>query len=305
MSRSVIGALLGLLLVTGIGLVLGGLHATRRPTLAQIVAAYVPRSAPRPTAPTEGPLMTVVRLLRPSLGKIGVIGFGVDSIVVQRLQRAGRPPDVDRHRLEQLAISGLGFLVGLVIAGISAIRGAPIGGLVVLAVVGAVLGFLIHDYHLSRVIAQRQRRIQQQLPNIAELLAFAVAAGESPNAAFHRIASTVTGDLSAEISEAVLDMRAGTPFDLALRQVSVRCGSVDVERFIDGILLSIERGTPLVEVLRAQAADARAADHRQLMEIAGRKDVAMLIPIVFVILPTVVLIALFPGIRGLQMIVNT
>lgn len=303
MSRPLIGALLGLLLATGVGLLAGGLQATRRPTLAQIVAAYTPRSSAATRAPTEGPVMTVLRLLRPSLGKIGVIGG--DTIVLQRLQRAGRPPDVDRHRLEQLAMIGLGFLIGLAVAGGSALRGAPLIGVLLLACVGAVVGYLLHDYRLTRVIAQRQRRIQQQLPNIAELLAFAVAAGESPNAAFHRIASTVTGDLSAEIAEAVLDMRAGTSFDQALRQVSVRCGSVDVERFIDGILLSIERGTPLVEVLRAQAADARAADHRQLMEIAGKKDVAMLIPIVFVILPTVVLIALFPGIRGLQMIVNT
>lgn len=82
-----------------------------------------------------------------------------------------------------------------------------------------------------------------------------------------------------------------------------RTGSPDVERFVDGLIVSLERGTPLAEVLRAQAADARAADRRTLMEIAGRKDVAMLIPVVFFILPTVVLIALFPGIRSLQLVV--
>jgi tight adherence protein C len=60
----------------------------------------------------------------------------------------------------------------------------------------------------------------------------------------------------------------------------------------------------MAEVLRAQAADARAAGRRSLMEAAGRKDVAMLIPVVFLILPTVVLIALFPGFQSLQLIVR-
>ena len=60
------------------------------------------------------------------------------------------------------------------------------------------------------------------------------------------------------------------------------------------------RSTPLVDVLRAQANDARSTQQQSLMELAGKKDVAMLIPVVFLILPTVVGIALFPGIRGLQ-----
>jgi tight adherence protein C len=90
----------------------------------------------------------------------------------------------------------------------------------------------------------------------------------------------------------------------SLRGVAQRTGSPDIERFVDGILLALERGSPLAEVLRAQAADARAADRRSLLESAGRKDVAMLIPVVFFILPTVVLIAIFPGIQGLKLIVS-
>ena len=69
------------------------------------------------------------------------------------------------------------------------------------------------------------------------------------------------------------------------------------------MLIALDRGTPIVEVLRAQAADARAVHRRRLMEAAGRKDVAMLVPIVFLILPVVVAIALFPGLQALQVLV--
>jgi tight adherence protein C len=82
-----------------------------------------------------------------------------------------------------------------------------------------------------------------------------------------------------------------------------RTGSRNVERFTDGLVVAMERGTPLSEVLRAQAADARSQQRQYLIELAGKKDVAMLIPVVFLVLPTVIVIALFPAIRGLQVLV--
>ncbi|MDQ1581930.1 MAG: tight adherence protein, partial [Microbacteriaceae bacterium] len=63
---------------------------------------------------------------------------------------------------------------------------------------------------------------------------------------------------------------------------------------------ALERGTPLAEVLRAQAQDARDETKRALIELAGKKEVAMLVPLVFLILPVTVLFAIFPGIFVLQ-----
>ena len=89
----------------------------------------------------------------------------------------------------------------------------------------------------------------------------------------------------------------------ALLGVAERCGTTEVDRFVDGMVVALERGTPIAEVLRAQAADARSGERNRLMELAGRKDVAMLVPVVFLILPTVVLVALYPGFTSLQLIV--
>ena len=56
-----------------------------------------------------------------------------------------------------------------------------------------------------------------------------------------------------------------------------------------------ERGTPLAEVLRAQAVDVREVSKRALLEAGGRKEISMMVPVVFLILPVTVLFALFPG----------
>jgi tight adherence protein C len=63
----------------------------------------------------------------------------------------------------------------------------------------------------------------------------------------------------------------------------------------------VERGTPLTEVLRAQAQDARENSKRELLESAGKREIFMLIPVVFLILPLVIVIALFPGIAVLEL----
>jgi len=47
------------------------------------------------------------------------------------------------------------------------------------------------------------------------------------------------------------------------------------------VAIAIERGTPLAEVLRAQAVDVREAGKRQLLESAGRKEIAVMVPVVF------------------------
>jgi tight adherence protein C len=53
-------------------------------------------------------------------------------------------------------------------------------------------------------------------------------------------------------------------------------------------------------VLQAQAQDAREESKRELLELAGKKEVAMLFPLVFLILPITIAFAIFPGIFVLQ-----
>ena len=55
-------------------------------------------------------------------------------------------------------------------------------------------------------------------------------------------------------------------------------------------------------MLRAQAVDVREAGRRALMEAGGRKEIAMMVPVVFLVLPVTVLFALFPGAIHLQMV---
>src|SRR5699024_7288301 len=71
-------------------------------------------------------------------------------------------------------------------------------------------------------------------------------------------------------------------------------------RFGEGVSIAIERGTPLADVLRAQAQDARGEAKRELMETAGQREIMMLVSVVFFVLALVIVFAISPCLAVLE-----
>lgn len=283
MTGTTSGALFGLGAGVGIALVMSWLAARRPPAVATRIR----------------PSVTGVSIEYSPSGSRALAAISRRIGVRQRLATAGIEESPEHYRLEQVAWAALGGAVG---GAVAVLLGARVPGIVVLPVVGAVMGVAAREWGLGRQARRRRQRIEAEVPAVAELLAFAVAAGEGPHAALIRVTQCMDGELSREVAIATADMRSGIPLGSALRSMSDRTGSRGIGRLVDGLLLAIDRGTPLADVLRAQAADAQAEGRRRLMELAGRKDVAMLVPVVFLILPTVVLVALFPGLQSLRLV---
>jgi len=217
----------------------------------------------------------------------------------RRLDQAGRGMTLEQLRAEQVLWGGGGLLAGI---GLSALATAN-GGfravpLLVLCAVATVAGVLARDRWLSREVALREERMMAEFPTIAELLALAVAAGEGAVGALERVTRISRGELARELARALADARAGSSLVQALQGIATRTTLPPLARFVDGVAIAVERGTPLAEVLRAQAVDVREAGKRALLEAGGRKEIAMMIPVVFLVLPVTVLFALFPGFYG-------
>jgi tight adherence protein C len=106
--------------------------------------------------------------------------------------------------------------------------------------------------------------------------------------------------LAVELRRCLAEARAGASLPAALQLLGERTGLPSLARFVDGVVVAVERGTPLAEVLRAQAEDVREVGRRALMESGGKKEIAMMIPVVFLVLPITVLFAVFPGIAYLS-----
>jgi len=302
-----LGAGLGVILAAGCVLVFVGLPANRRPGLEARLAPYL-RDTARPSrllavqrdTSGRGLLLT----LRPVLHDLG---RGVERLlggatsVRRRMQRAGLRPDVESFRAEQVVWGVGGGAIGLVVATLMWLRSDSSVILLVLLVFCAVgVGIVSRDQMLTSSATRRERQMLTEFPTVAELLALAVGAGEGATGALERVCRLSQGQLAGELRQCLADARAGANLTVALQGLADRTGLASLARFVDGIVVAVERGTPLADVLRSQAQDVREAGRRAVMEQGGKREIAMMVPVVFMVLPVTVLFAIYPGVAFLK-----
>jgi tight adherence protein C len=303
------GAVLGA--ATGLGLILAleRVFALRRPRLELRVLPYV---RDLPAARRTKQQATV----RPRSAFAAVFGPGLQSVahaldrvlggtasVRRRLERAHLSLSVHDFRVEQVVWGVVSFSATAAVSVLVALR-SPGKALPLLLLCGIafVVGALFRENRLTAQVKARERRMLAEFPTVAELLALAVAAGEGPVSALDRIVTRANGELSAELAGVLAQVRTGTPVSRALDDLAARSGLPVVARFAEAVAVALERGTPLTDVMHAQAADVREAGRRALIETGARKEVVMMVPVVFLVLPVTILFAFWPGVVGLRLV---
>lgn len=302
-----VAVIMGLVLGASAALAVSGIPTLRRPTLADRIGPYL-RDQPRvaslygtPAAPTTGVVGILTKVAATS-GAWLTSRLTTDASVLRRLEQLGGTTTVERFRTRQVLLVLTGLAAGSVVGAVSAVtRGFSPVILLGLVVLGAVLGHIVNDWWLTQQVRERERRIMAEFPTVAELLALSMTAGEGTIDALERVCRSTTGELSQELARALAQVRIGTPLVDALDEMGQRTGNPSIVRFVDGIAVATSRGTPLAEVLRAQAADVREHGRRTLMEVSGRKEVGMLVPVVLFVLPVTVLFAIYPTLAVLDL----
>ncbi len=287
-TEALIGALLGAVAAFGLLLMILTSPPLRKRTLAERVAPYlIDTDVPSRLLsgePSTARGSAVGRLTRPLVRDAvtfldKVIGGQIS--VRRRLAALDSPLTIEQFRTEQViwgaTAAGGGMLIGLLAVFTGQSNPAI---LVLLVVVAAVGGVLSRDWWLSQAVEKRDAEMLIEFPVIAEMLALAVTAGEGPIGAIDRISRLAKGQLVGQLSGLLGETRSGTPLLQALTNLRDRTQLEPLARFLDGMAVAIERGTPLADVLRAQAADVRALGKRQLLESGGKKEIAMMIPVI-------------------------
>ncbi len=298
----------GFLVGTGVGgallLFLRAWALSRRPALEVRVRPYL-RDLPTGSAgeahraATAGLLAPTVRGAADFLERI----LGGSTAVARRLDRANLDLSVHDFRVQQ-AMWGLIAFAGAAVPSVLISIGSPVRALplALVCALAGVAGVLLRENRLTAQVAARERQILAEFPTLAELLALSVAAGESVVAALDRVVRRSHGEFSADLVRVLADVRTGTPLAEAFDRLAARTGLPVVARFAEGLAVAVERGTPLADVLHAQAADVREASRRALIETGARREVAMMVPVVFLILPLTVVFAFYPGLAGLRLV---
>ncbi|MEU8224049.1 type II secretion system F family protein [Kribbella sp. NPDC048915] len=310
MNPMLVGGFLGALLAVGVLLFVVRMPFLRKPSVDERISPYL-RDLGTPdvfvgVVDSRSPIYAILRLFGPSLRSAAqrlerILGGA--GTIRRRLQRAGLERTIEEFRIEQLLWGTLAFGGGLVISIVATAFGLgnPVGMLVFALILG-VVGVLARDTYLTSQVRRRERRLLNELPTVAELLALSVAAGEGPAAALDRVARACRGELAEELKRVLAETRAGETLVRALDALADRTGLLALSRFADGLAVALERGTPLADVLRAQAGDIREAGRRELIESGARREVAMMVPVIFLVLPVTIAFAFYPGAVGIRLI---
>ncbi|WP_353650796.1 type II secretion system F family protein [Nakamurella sp. A5-74] len=297
----VIGGLLGALAATALLTLVFSLPPLRRRALADRVAPFL-QDAEMPSKLLQrnisgGSLFTRLGgpLLRDLVGFLDRL-LGGQASVRRRLESLNRHATVEQFRIEQVLWGAGAAALGLGLGAVGLLIGKVNLLMVLVFVIGfAIAGVLGRDWWLTQAVAKRDAAVLAEFPVIAEMLALAVTAGEGPIGAIDRITRLAKGPLIEQLAALLAETRSGTPFLEAVTALRDRTDLPPLARFLDGMAVAIERGTPLADVLRAQAADVRALGKRQLMETGGKKEIAMMVPVVFLVLPLTIVLAFYPG----------
>jgi pilus assembly protein TadC len=133
-----------------------------------------------------------------------------------------------------------------------------------------------------------------------DLLAVALTAGQNPRASIDTISEFLPTDFKEGINQAIRENAFGKPLMIALIEMSDKKESKVLKPLIKQIETAITRGTPLAEVSRKFAEDQRLKFKNLLMKQAAAKEISMLFPVVFVVLPSVLAVAMYPALTVLQ-----
>jgi len=250
-----------------------------------------------------GPLVfaatgVLVLVIEPSIQLQKIQSIRDNSEIRERLMRIGSQESYENFRVKQISQSiGLASLIFIIIY---LLAHSAVFSTLVSCTTGVVIFFLI-DRQLSQEVKKYQERIESEFPAIVEMLTLALSAGETPLGAMTRISKRAQGLIGHEFTLVISAVRNGTPFHVALDAFSRRIDSIVIRRFIDALITAMLRGAPLIDVLSRHASEARSLQRNALMDKAGKAEISMMIPVVFLILPISILFALYPSMTHLNL----
>jgi tight adherence protein C len=161
---------------------------------------------------------------------------------------------------------------------------------------GAILGYYLPVFWLNSKIRTRQHDIQKALPDALDLLTISVEAGLGFDAAMVKVTEKEDNELSRAFGRVSAEIRLGKIRREALRDMANRCDVPDMTNFIAAVIQADQLGVSLSKILRIQSEQMRVKRRQRAEELANQAPVKMVIPLVFLVFPSILIVLLGPAV---------
>ena len=115
-------------------------------------------------------------------------------------------------------------------------------------------------------------------------------------AAMRKVADKWDNELSVAFSRALQEVQLGKLRRDALRTMADRIGASEFDSFVAAVIQSEQLGVSMAKILRIQSDDMRVKRRQRAEAEAQKAPVKMLIPMTFLIFPTIVFILMGPAV---------
>jgi tight adherence protein C len=166
---------------------------------------------------------------------------------------------------------------------------------ILIDVVAFVLGYYFPRLYLEGQISRRQDNIRKALPDALDLLTICVEAGLGFDSAMSKVTEEWENELGNAFGRVIQEIRLGKLRRDALRDMAERIGIPEMTSFVAAIIQSEQLGVSMSRVLRIQADQMRLRRRQHAEEQARKAPVKMMIPLVFIIFPSILIVLLGPA----------
>jgi len=246
------------------------------------------------------------RVIRPILVKLGsALGKSTTAAkkvtLHRKLMMAGHPLNLTPN---EFMVIQYGLTVGLPICIL--LFSLPLNWNLSPVITGmglaAAAGFVMPEYYLKARAGARKEEIQDNLPDVLDLLTVSVEAGLGFDAALVKVVEKTKGVVSHEFLRVLQEIKMGKPRRDALRDLANRSGVDDLAAFVGSIIQADQLGVSIGNVLRLQSEQMRQKRRQRAEEKAMKAPIKMLIPLILFIFPTIFIVVLGPA--ALQIMEN-
>ncbi len=162
----------------------------------------------------------------------------------------------------------------------------------------SAIGYYLPNLILRYKISHRQRDIFESFPDALDLLIICIEAGLSLDQAIAKVAAEIdikSKVLAQELQLVLMELRSGFSKETALRHLALRTGIEEIDLLVAMMIQADRFGTSMGDSLRVHADNLRTKRRQRAEEAAAKIAVKLLLPLIFMIFPTLMLILVGPA----------
>jgi tight adherence protein C len=302
-----VGIIIGLVVVGGATvLIIAGLRASRSkdqddPLMTRLEEATQRGDVISSLEQIEMQQPFSQRVIVPILQRIGEMStsFTPQKVLqdtTTKLEIAGNPGRIDASTfLASRFVVAILFGGILLMVGLFAPQKWPLAQTFIVVTIFIVIGFFFPQLWLQTRINARQKDVRKAMPDALDLLTICVEAGLGFEAAMSKVSEKWENELSLALLRAIREIQLGKSRRDAMRDMAERIGIAEMTSFVAAIIQSEILGVSLAKILRIQSDQMRVKRRQRAEEEAHQAPVKMIIPLAFLIFPSIFIILLTPA----------